>query len=80
MLRLTDKELTSLLDGIESDRAERKAAYRGDVSKKAVRRCALLLTTASKSEAPAALMAMSPRKISANRALSIIATPISPMC
>lgn len=34
MLRLTDKELTSLLDGIESDRAERKAAYRGDVPKK----------------------------------------------
>ena len=34
MLRLTDRELTSLLDGIESDRAERKAAYRGDVPKK----------------------------------------------
>ena len=34
MLRLTDKELTSLLDGIESDRAERKAAYRSDVPKK----------------------------------------------
>lgn len=34
MLRLTDRELISLLDGIESDRAERKAAYRGDVPKK----------------------------------------------
>ena len=34
MVRLTDKELTSLLDGVESDRAERKAAYRGDVPKK----------------------------------------------
>ena len=35
MLRLTDQDLLALLDDIESDRAERKESFKGDVPKKA---------------------------------------------
>jgi len=35
MIRLTDKELEALLDDTESDRAERKESFNGDVPKKA---------------------------------------------
>jgi hypothetical protein len=35
MKRLTDEELTTLLNGTESDRVERKESFKGDVPKKA---------------------------------------------
>lgn len=35
MQRLTDKELLALLNETESDRAERKQNFKGDVAKKA---------------------------------------------